>query len=113
VPPTLADRVHHILETIERIERALAGKSLEQFRSDLLLRAAIERLLEIVCEASRHIPDEAKQRAPGLPWQKMIDFGNRLRHAYHQVDVEIVWGFARDDLAPLKAFAEDVIRRHK
>jgi uncharacterized protein with HEPN domain len=113
VPPTLADRVRHILETIEQIERALAGKSLEDFRSDRLLRAAIERLLEIVCEASRYIPDEAKQRAPALPWQKMIDFGNRLRHAYHQIDVDIVWSIVRDDLAPLKAFAEDIIRRQR
>lgn len=113
MPPTLADRVSHILETIDEIERALAGKSLEEFKSDRLLRAAIERLLEIVCEASRYIPEEAKKREPGLPWQKMIDFGNRLRHAYHQIDVDIVWSIVRDDLEPLKRFAENIVRTSK
>jgi uncharacterized protein with HEPN domain len=110
VPPTLADRVSHILETIEEIERALAGKSLQGFKSDRLLRAAVERLLEIVCEASRYIPEEVKRRDPSLPWPRMIDFGNRLRHAYHQVDAEIVWGVVARDLAPLKAFAEKIVR---
>jgi uncharacterized protein with HEPN domain len=109
VPPTLADRVTHILEAIEQIERALAGKSFDAFKSDRLLRAAIERLLEIVCEASRRVPDDAKEKEPDLPWQKMIDFGNRLRHAYHQVDPEIVWSVVIHDLAPLNAFAEQIV----
>jgi hypothetical protein len=34
MPPTLADRVRHILEAIEEIERALAGKSLQEFSAD-------------------------------------------------------------------------------
>jgi uncharacterized protein with HEPN domain len=110
VPPTLADRVSHILETIEEIGRAPAGKTFEDFKANRLLRAAIERLLEIVCEASRRLPDDAKKGEPALPWQRMIDFGNRLRHTYHQVDAEIVWGVVNHDLAPLKAFAERIVR---
>ena len=61
MPPTLADRVRHIVEAIEDIERALASKSFEAFTRDLLLRLAIERLLEIVCEASRRVPDDVKK----------------------------------------------------
>jgi len=110
MPPTLADRVRHILEAIEDIERALASKSFEAFTRDLLLRLAIERLLEIVCEASRRVPDDVKKSEPGIPWQKMVDFGNRLRHAYHRIDAEIVWGIARNDLPQLKAFAERIMR---
>lgn len=111
MPPTLADRVRHILQAIEDIERALAGKSEEAFAADHFLRLAIERLLEIICEASRHISDDIKKREPAIPWPKVVDFGNRLRHAYHQIDTGIVWNIIQHDLPPLKAFAERVLQK--
>jgi uncharacterized protein with HEPN domain len=43
-------------------------------------------------------------------WQRMADFGNRLRHAYHRVDPDILWLIAKNDLAPLQAFVERMIR---
>jgi uncharacterized protein with HEPN domain len=110
VPPTLADRVSHILEAIEEIERAMAGKSLEAFTSDRFLRLGVERLPEIVCEASRHIPDHVKAKETNIAWQKMTDFDNRLRHACHNVEATIVWNIIEDDLPPLKTFVAKVIR---
>jgi uncharacterized protein with HEPN domain len=110
MPPTLADRVRHILRAIEDIERALAGKSMEAYAADHLLRLAVERLLEIVCEASRHISDEVKKRESGIPWQKVVDFGNRLRHAYHEVDATIVWNVVHHDLPPLKIFVQRILK---
>ena len=112
MPPTLSDRVCHILDAIDAIDRALIGKSREDYAGDLILRLAVERLLEIVCEASRHIPRDAKAREPAIAWDKMIDFGNRLRHAYHRVDADIVWTVVTDDLPPLKAFVERVEVAH-
>jgi uncharacterized protein with HEPN domain len=69
-----------------------------------------ERLLEIVCEASRTIPDKIKQDEPGIDWRKMIDFGNLLRHAYHTTKPEIVWDIIRNHLPPLKSLVERRIR---
>ena len=37
--------------------------------------------------------------------QKMIDFGNVLRHAYRAIKVEIVWDVVQNDLPVLKSFA--------
>lgn len=68
-------------------------------------RLAIERLLEIVCEASRRLPDNPKDRNVDIDWRKMIDFGNVLRHAYHATRVDIVWDIARIDVPTLKVFA--------
>ncbi len=110
MPPTLADRVRHILEAILHIERALAEIDYQQFADDLFLRLAIERLLEIISEASRKIPTDIKAEAPDIAWQKMGDLGNRLRHAYHRIEPEILWRIARDDLAPLKRFVDRIVR---
>lgn len=110
MPPTLADRLIHILSAIDAVQNMLANKTLEDFSNDLLLRLAVERALEIICEASHRLPHEVKAQQKSIDWQRMIDFGNLLRHAYHRVDAQIVFEIASRDLPPLKAFAERVIR---
>ncbi len=110
MPPTLADRLVHILAAIDTIQSALANKQIEDMTGDLMLRLAVERSFEIICEASRRIPDDVKARHPEIDWQGMVDFGNELRHAYHRVEPSILWETAQRDLPPLKAFVERVIR---
>jgi uncharacterized protein with HEPN domain len=110
MPPTVADRLVHILAAIDAIQSALANKQLEDLRGDLMLRLAIERSFEIICEASRRIPDQLKARHPDIDWRGMADFGNELRHAYHRVDPNVLWEIAHRDLPPLRAFAERLIR---
>lgn len=38
----------------------------------------------------------------------MNDFGNRLRHAYHATDVDIVWDIVQNHLPRLNSF----VKRH-
>jgi uncharacterized protein with HEPN domain len=71
---------------------------------------AIERALEIICEASRRVPDKLKGQHSDIDWRGMVDFGNELRHAYHRVDPTTLWEIVHRDLPPLKTFAERVIR---
>jgi uncharacterized protein with HEPN domain len=110
MPPTLADRLTHVLTAIETIQRVLANKQFEELAKDLMLRLAGERSFEIICEASRRIPDDVKTQQPDIDWRGMLDFGNRLRHAYHSVEPSLLWEIAQRDLPPLKAFVERVMR---
>jgi uncharacterized protein with HEPN domain len=81
--------------------------------SDQLLRLAVERSLEIISEASRHIPDELKAQETRIAWHRMADLGNWLRHAYHRVDADLLWNIAKNDLAPLKSFIQRVASNSK
>jgi uncharacterized protein with HEPN domain len=110
MPPTVEDRLRDILEAIGEIEGMLAGRDLALFTADKMRRMATERYLEVICEAARRLTDEVKRDAPNIEWQKMVDFGNRLRHAYHATDVRVVWEIIQDHLPPLKAFVERRIR---
>jgi uncharacterized protein with HEPN domain len=111
VPPTLADRLRHVLDASRNINQMLEGKSRDEFAADWIIRAATERLLEIISEASRRIPDDIKARETQIPWQRVADLGNRLRHAYHQVEPDIIWQIVKHDLGSLQAFAEKVLRK--
>jgi uncharacterized protein with HEPN domain len=110
MPPTLADRLEHILVAIDTIQNALSNKRLEDLTADLLLRLAVERSFEIICEASRRIPDSVKERQPEINWRRMLDFGNQLRHAYHAIEPQTLWEIAQRDLPPLRKFVENTIR---
>jgi len=48
-----------------------------------------------------------------VQWQRMVDFGNELRHAYHRIDPQILMEIAVRDLPPLKQFVERVVREAK
>jgi uncharacterized protein with HEPN domain len=80
-PVSLRARLSHMLEAIAFIE-ANKSPTFEECRQDRFRQLGIERCLEIVSEASRHIPDEIKTRRPDIPRRRVGDFGNRLRHAY-------------------------------
>src|SRR5437764_1130568 len=106
MPPSVEDRLADILRSTNRIEALVRGQSLDQLAEDETLRMATERDLEIICEAARHLPEEVKQEEAAIDWRAMVDFGNRLRHAYHATDVNVIWDIIKTHLPPLKACVE-------
>lgn len=110
MPPSLSDRLAHILTAIEHIRALLRNRSRAEFAADLTLRMAVERLFEIISEASRFIPEDMKVKEKDIAWQRMADLGNWLRHAYHRIDADTLWNIVENDLDPLKRFVERVVR---
>lgn len=96
-----APRLADMADAIEHIRSVLADVSLEDFEADWQKRWLVERGLEIVSEASRHLPDEMKSRHPDIPWQKVAGIGNMLRHNYERIAPDVLWKLARDDLPAL------------
>ena len=95
-------RIHDMLESIRGIEKALAGKTMRDYERSWLLRSAVERGLEIISEASRHLDRDLKAQHKDVRWQDIAGIGNMLRHDYQRVDASIIWRAVKDDLPPLK-----------
>jgi uncharacterized protein with HEPN domain len=55
------------------------GASIEALEANRSKRWVVERGLEIISEASRHLDGELKGRHPEVPWRKVADIGNVLR----------------------------------
>lgn len=107
-------RLQDIRDAIDQIDLLLSGKTFADLQSDRILRAAFERFLEILSEASRHIPSALKEGAPDLPWRRIGDIGNHLRHAYNRVDAEILWNLhGSGELARLREVIEQFIAKMK
>ena len=93
--------VDDFLEAITGIEDAMRGKSLEDYRQQWLLRHAVQRAIEIICEASRAIPDEVKATQSNIPWPSIRAIGNVLRHEYQGLSDQIIWNVVVDELPKL------------
>jgi uncharacterized protein with HEPN domain len=96
-------RIHDMLESIRGIEKAIAGKTMRDYERSWLLRSAVERGMEIISEASRHLGDDLKAQHNDVRWKDIAGIGNILRHDYQRVDASIIWKAVKDDLPPLKA----------
>jgi uncharacterized protein with HEPN domain len=108
VQPTVGERIAHIDSAIDNIREALIDQTKASFTDNMMLRLAVERLLEIISEASRHIPPETKAIEPDINWRRLADLGNWLRHAYHRTDPGILWDMVENDLDPLKIFVKRI-----
>jgi len=64
---SLAPRLTDIIEAIDHIRSEMAGVSLEAFEADWRKQWLVERGVEIISEASRHLTDELKARHPEIP----------------------------------------------
>lgn len=81
-----------------------AGKTLEEYQDDVLLRSAVERQLEIVGEALSQLAKSNADLAgqvPELP--RIVAFRNILIHGYASVDDTLVWQVLTEKLPRLEA----------
>ena len=75
----------------EKILRYTRGFSCEQFLADEKTFDAVMRDLEIIGEAAKHIPPEARAQHPEIDWQKIAGLRDIVVHEYFGLDVEIIW----------------------
>lgn len=68
---------------------------------------ATVRNLELIGEAATHIPDDARNAAPDIPWRMIIATRNRLIHGYLGIDNDTLWSIIQDDIPPLIAALEN------
>lgn len=95
-------RASDIIESVDLVEGWLDGLDLATFSADQRLVDAVEMRLLIIGEASLHIPEEVRARAPEVPWQALRGLRNRLVHEYFRVRVETLWETAKVRLPELR-----------
>lgn len=102
------ERLLDILEAIERIEvQAARGRS--AFAEEELAQTAVIRWIEIIGEAARGLTEELRQAHPEVPWRRMVAMRNVLIHGYFDIDVDLVWSVAENDLPKLAAQVRAVL----
>ena len=104
----LATIVEEMLDYIGQAHEYTAGMTKQQFQYDGKTLRAIERCLEVISEASRHIPQEIKDKYPQIEWRKVAGAGNVLRHVYHSIAVDIIWDTVKVHLPQLETVIREI-----
>jgi uncharacterized protein with HEPN domain len=93
------------------ILQASAAKTLQEYQSDPLLRAAVERHFEITGEAMnrlvRYDPDVASRIGD---YPRIIAFRNLLIHGYDLIDHAQVWKVVREQVPILLREVESILQ---
>jgi uncharacterized protein with HEPN domain len=95
-------RIDDILEAIDKIERYTYDFDFDAWQNDEKTIDAVIRNLEIIGEASSHLPIEIQEQYEDVPWGMMKGIRNILAHEYFGVDLEILWKTIKEDLPNLK-----------
>lgn len=95
-------RCEDIIDEIDLATEVLAGRNHEQLALDRKSLRALERCIEIVSEAVRHLPDQLTAAHPHIPWRSVRGVGNILRHEYGRVDSRLIWQIANQSLPELR-----------
>ncbi len=95
-------RLGDVIQAIELIRKEMVDVTLAAFEADTRKRWLVERGLEVISEASRHLSAALKARHTNIPWKKVAGIGNVLRHEYERVAHDVLWRVVHDDLAELE-----------
>ena len=95
-------RIDDIIEAIDKIERYTRGIDFDKWQQDEKTVDAVIRNIEVIGEASTHLPIEIQEQYKDIPWNMMKGIRNVVAHEYFGIDLEIVWKTVKEDLPVLK-----------
>jgi uncharacterized protein with HEPN domain len=107
--PDTITRLHHMHDNAREALAFAAGRNREDLDTDRGLELILTRLLEIIGEAASAIPASFRAAYPAIPWRAVIGMRNRLIHAYHDVDRDILWDTVSRNLGPLVTELERIL----
>lgn len=72
----------------------VAGKKWHDYERSVGLRRQVERSIELVGEAAKHVSEEFRSTHPHIPWTKIVRQRHRLAHDYDILDNAVIWRVA-------------------
>lgn len=91
-----------ILTAAGKIEAITTATSEASFLVDEVLPAAVLHHLTVIGEAIGRLSSELKERHSNVPWQKIVAVRHRIVHAYFDLDWQILWNAAVDEIPVLR-----------
>ena len=98
-----------ILESARKVQRYTEGLRLEQFQSQDVVFDAVVRNLEIIGEAAKHLPPDARAMMPTVDWNKVAGFRDVIVHGYFGLDVHVIWDVVQSKIPALASSVENAL----
>jgi len=106
----IVDYLADILTAIVEVHDFIQGMSFEEFAADKKTVNAVIRSLEVLGEATKHIPAAFRHKHVDIPWSRMAGMRDVLIHDYMGVDLMTVWKVAQERLPEIRPLIADLVQ---
>ena len=101
--------IEDIIEHMNYAEGFIKNLSFKEFADDKKTVLSVTKCIEVVGEATKHIPDSIREKYPDIPWNDLAGIRDRLVHGYFKVNLEIVWTTVTQEFPELRPKMEKVL----
>lgn len=98
-----------MLQAAKEVESMLEQNDLASFLSNIVLLRATERCVEIIGEAASRVSTKYRDAHPEISWREIIGQRNILAHEYGQIDHELLFKTAVEDIPTLSTLIEELL----
>lgn len=102
-------RLRHMRDAAREVIAFTEGESRESLDEDIMLVRALSMSIAIIGEAASRLSQTVRDENPQVPWRAIIGMRNFLIHAYHNVDLKVVWDTATTAIPDLLEQLEVII----
>jgi len=103
------DYIEDILDSINAIKEFVKGIDFEDFTKDKKTIYAVVRGIEIIGEATKHIPISIRNKYPEIPWKDIAGMRDKVIHEYFGVDLKVVWETVTRHLPEIRPLIQNVL----
>jgi uncharacterized protein with HEPN domain len=90
-----------MIDAAEIAVQFVSKRSRRDLDADAMLLFALVRAVEVIGEAASRVTEETRAAAPQIPWPMIVSMRNRLIHAYFDINHDVLWKTATDELPEL------------
>jgi uncharacterized protein with HEPN domain len=99
-----------ILDSAEQIKKFTENKSIEEFESDLMCTLAVQRLFEIIGEATKNLSLEFREQNSNVDWKAMAGMRDILIHQYQNANNDRILKIAKKNIPQLISEIKKLIK---
>ncbi len=105
------DYLRDIVAMMGKIESFTEGLDFDRFIRDDKTYMAVVRGIEVIGEATKHVPGAIRKKYSNVPWKSMAGMRDKLIHVYFGTDATIVWETATALIPTLKPQVMQVLEQ--
>jgi len=87
-----------MLDSAHDVAEFSRGRCRADLDTDRQLALALVKAIEIIGEAAHQVSADTRRDLPGIPWEDLVGMRHRLVHAYFDVNLDILWRTATEDV---------------
>lgn len=94
--------LHQIVDLCDKALDLRGSTTHKEFSADWRKQMLAERLMEVIGEAVKRLPEELCARYPETPWRKIASTRDYIAHGYDSVDYDVIWSVIDLEAARLR-----------